>query len=203
MVGWIFLKEYRTARRDWNTLLLLISCWSNKRSNCWRHSLVSKRTINLPSKMLWDRRWVSDESVLAELSLIRVAFQVYWAIEDNDCCTRNCCGPSRPFDMKIMDIYKNEVIHMNRPLACSSCWFPCCLQSMTVSAPPGNVIGTVEQEWSICFPSFAIKNDVGETVLRIEGPLCTFSLCGDVEFKVISGGFTWRRILWLTFSFSL
>lgn len=59
-----------------------------------------------------------------------------------------------------------------------------CLQSMDVSAPPGNIIGRVEQEWSICYPSFAIKNQNNETVLRIEGPLCTFSLCGDVEFKV-------------------
>lgn len=110
--------------------------------------------------------------------------KVYWAVEENDCCTRNCCGPARPFDMKIMDIYKNQVIHLNRPLACSSCWFPCCLQTMDVSAPPGNIIGRIEQEWSLCYPSFAIKNQNGETVLRIEGPLCTFSLCGDVEFKV-------------------
>ncbi|XP_031637615.1 phospholipid scramblase 2-like isoform X1 [Contarinia nasturtii] len=56
--------------------------------------------------------------------------KVYWAVEENDCCTRNCCGPSRPFDMKIMDIYKNQVIHLSRPLACSSCFFPCCLQTM-------------------------------------------------------------------------
>lgn len=83
-----------------------------------------------------------------------------------------------------MDIYKNQVIHLNRPLACSSCWFPCCLQTMEVSAPPGNVIGRIEQEWSLCYPSFALKNHNGETVLRIEGPLCTFALCGDVEFKV-------------------
>lgn len=74
-------------------------------------------------------------------------FKVYWAVEDTDCCTRNCCGPARPFDMKIMDIYQNEVIHLYRPLACSSCCFPCCLQNMEVSAPPGNRIGSIEQEW--------------------------------------------------------
>lgn len=91
--------------------------------------------------------------------------------------------------MKIMDIYKNQVIHLNRPLACDSCWFPCCLQSMEVSAPPGNHIGTIQQEWSILCPTFAIKNAAGETVLRIEGPLCTFSMCGDVEFKVINCNF--------------
>jgi uncharacterized protein YxjI len=44
----------------------------------------------------------------------------------------------------------------------------------------------VEQEWSIFCPSYAIKNPSGETVLRIEGPFCTFSICGDVEFKIMS-----------------
>ncbi|XP_022232441.1 phospholipid scramblase 2 isoform X4 [Drosophila obscura] len=112
--------------------------------------------------------------------------KVYYAVEDNDCCTRNCCGPSRPFDMKVFDNYRQEVIHMHRPLACSACCFPCCLQSIEVSAPPGNVIGTIEQEWSICSPSFRILNHIGDTVLRIEGPFCTFSLCGEVEFNVVS-----------------
>lgn len=57
---------------------------------------------------------------------------------------------------------------------------------MQVSAPPGNIVGTIEQEWSLFCPSFAIKNNTGETVLRIEGPFCTMSICGDVEFKVVS-----------------
>ncbi|KAI8040312.1 hypothetical protein M5D96_006252 [Drosophila gunungcola] len=112
--------------------------------------------------------------------------KVYFAAEDNDCCTRNCCGPARPFDMRVFDNFQQEVIHMHRPLACSSCLFPCCLQSIEVSAPPGNVIGTIEQEWSICSPSFRILNHLGDTVMRIEGPFCTFSLCGDVEFNVVS-----------------
>lgn len=112
--------------------------------------------------------------------------KVYWAVEDTDCCTRNCCGPARPFDMKILDFYQNEVLHFNRPLRCQSCCFPCCLQTMEVSAPPGNVIGTVEQNWSIFTPQFSIKDQTGNTVLRIEGPFCTFSICGDVEFKVVT-----------------
>ncbi|KAF5291898.1 hypothetical protein FQR65_LT11382 [Abscondita terminalis] len=112
--------------------------------------------------------------------------KVYYAVEDTDCCTRNCCGPRRPFDMKILDNYSNEVIHLNRPLRCDSCWFPCCLQSIEVSSPPGTLVGTVEQEWSICCPTYAIKNAAGDTVLRIEGPFCTMSICGDVEFQVMS-----------------
>lgn len=112
--------------------------------------------------------------------------KVFYAVEDSDCCTRNCCGPIRPFDMKILDNYKNQVMQLSRPLACDSCWFPCCLQKMEVYAPPGSLVGTVEQEWSIFSPAFSIKNSAGDTVLRIEGPVCTFSICGDVEFKILS-----------------
>ncbi|CAG0904342.1 unnamed protein product, partial [Cyprideis torosa] len=54
--------------------------------------------------------------------------KVYYAAEENDCCTRNCCGPIRPFTMKILDNNKQQVMTMDRPLACDSCWFPCCLQ---------------------------------------------------------------------------
>lgn len=55
---------------------------------------------------------------------------------------------------------------------------------MEVSSPPGTVIGSIEQQWSILTPQFDIKNAAGDVVLKIEGPICTFSICGDVEFKV-------------------
>uniref|UniRef100_A0A182WKA7 Phospholipid scramblase n=1 Tax=Anopheles minimus TaxID=112268 RepID=A0A182WKA7_9DIPT len=112
--------------------------------------------------------------------------KVYWAMEDTGCCNRMCCGAARAFDMKVLDTFQNEVLHFNRPLRCSSCWFPCCLQTMEVTAPPGNVIGYVEQDWSILTPQFSIKDQNGETVLKISGPFCTFSICGDVEFEVLS-----------------
>lgn len=111
--------------------------------------------------------------------------QVFWAAEESDCCTRNCCGNMRPFGMKIFDASKTEVLHFHRPLACMGCCFPCCMQSMEVSAPPGYVIGSVEQVWTFCYPHFVVKNSNGETVLRIEGPLCQSSCGGDVNFKVI------------------
>lgn len=113
--------------------------------------------------------------------------KVYWAAETNDCCTRNCCGPLRRFKMKVFDAYQNEVIHLKRPAACDSCLFPCCLQSIKVSAPPGQYIGCVEQKWSMCYPHFVIKNEHNDTVLRIKGPFCTYSICGsDVEFKILT-----------------
>lgn len=113
--------------------------------------------------------------------------KVYWAVEKNDCCTLNCCGPLRPFEMNIMDSTQREVLHISRPLRCDSCWFPCFLQQLEVMAPPGNTIGYVVQEWSILEPKFRIENAAGDCVLRIKGPLCTYSICGsDVEFQVLT-----------------
>ena len=58
--------------------------------------------------------------------------QVFKAKEDTNCINRQCCGPARPFDMKLTDNHGNEVIHLDRPLRCSTCCFPCCLQKMEV-----------------------------------------------------------------------
>lgn len=108
--------------------------------------------------------------------------------------------------MKILDNFRNQVMNLHRPLACDSCCFPCCLQvfpslttinfkiiitfilmqSMEVSSPPGTIVGVVEQKWSMLRPLFEIKNASGDVVLLIEGPFCTMSICGNVEFKVMT-----------------
>ena len=78
-------------------------------------------------------------------SLANFNFQVYKAKEDSECCTRYFCDAGRwfelylttvhvniayirCFDMNITDLMGQEVIHLNRPLRCQSCCFPCCLQ---------------------------------------------------------------------------
>lgn len=113
--------------------------------------------------------------------------KVYFAAEDSDCLSRNCCGNLRPFEMKIVDNFGNQVISLNRPLACQGCCFPCCLQTMEVSSPPGSIIGTIEQNWSIFYPSYSVKNASGDIIFRIEGPFCACKCCcQDVNFKVLS-----------------
>ncbi|KAI8772467.1 phospholipid scramblase 2 [Biomphalaria glabrata] len=112
--------------------------------------------------------------------------RVFIAVEDTCCCTRNCCGSARPFDMKIMDNHKKEIIHLSRPLRCSTCWCPCCLQKLTVEAPKGSVIGYVRQAWSLCHPKYKINNAEDQTMLRIKGPCCRCNICGDIEFEVTS-----------------
>ena len=72
---------------------------------------------------------------------------LFKAKENTDICTRNCFGPTRPFNMEICDMEENEIIHLYRPWRCTSCLFPCFLQVLEVYSPPGNLIGTVQQEW--------------------------------------------------------
>ena len=110
--------------------------------------------------------------------------QVFFAKETSSSTARNCCGHIRPFEMKILDNNAGEVMHLSRPLACSSCLCPCWLQSIEVTAPPGSVIGSVEQEWSPFSPRFRVLNANGKRNLRIKGPFCTLAHCGTVEFKV-------------------
>ncbi|CAH1264616.1 phospholipid scramblase 1-like isoform X3 [Branchiostoma lanceolatum] len=112
--------------------------------------------------------------------------KVYFAAEKNDCCSRQCCGNVRSFEMKVYDNNKQEVIHFSRPLRCMNCWAVCCLQELEVQAPPGNTIGWVKQSWHPYLPKFTIEDASGQTVLEIEGPCLSCSFCGDVDFKVLS-----------------
>ena len=72
-----------------------------------------------------------------------------------------------------------------RPLNVQIPCLPCCLQRMEVTAS-GSVCGYIEEAWSPFWSKFRILNSVGDIVLRIEGPCCTYSICGDVEFQVLS-----------------
>jgi len=110
---------------------------------------------------------------------------VFQAKEQTNCCTRQCCGPIRPFDIGLTDNTGQEVIHLNRPLRCQSCCCPCCLQKLEVHSPASGLLGTVEQDWTIIFPEFTLKDAAENPIMKIKGPFCTWSCCGsDVEFKV-------------------
>ncbi|KAH3806631.1 hypothetical protein DPMN_134954, partial [Dreissena polymorpha] len=54
--------------------------------------------------------------------------RVFYAVEDTCCCTRNCCGHHRPWDIKILNNQSKEVMHLSRGLRCNTCLCPCCLQ---------------------------------------------------------------------------
>ncbi|XP_069474413.1 phospholipid scramblase 2-like isoform X2 [Ambystoma mexicanum] len=112
--------------------------------------------------------------------------RVFFAAEENDCCTRTFCGPARSFVMTIIDNMGREVIRLHRPFRCSSCFCPCCLQELEVQSPPGTTVGYVVQNWHPCLPKFTVQNERKEGVLKISGPCILCSCCADVNFEVKS-----------------
>ncbi|KAF6026811.1 hypothetical protein EB796_014875 [Bugula neritina] len=112
--------------------------------------------------------------------------RVYLAVEKTDCCTRQCCGNNRPFEVSLYDAYQREVLKVKRYLRCDSCFFPCCLQKVDILTPNDQLIGSVKQTWSICVPNYKIRDAQENNVLSITGPFCTSSCCGDVEFEILS-----------------
>ncbi|XP_010138415.1 PREDICTED: phospholipid scramblase family member 5 [Buceros rhinoceros silvestris] len=110
--------------------------------------------------------------------------RVYFAVEENDCFNRNLCSPIRSFTIRIADNTGREVITVNRPLRCNSCWFPCFLQELEVQSPPGTIAGYVVQNWDPFLPKFTIQNESKEDVLKIIGPYATCGCFEDVDFEV-------------------
>lgn len=97
------------------------------------------------------------------------AQKVYTAVEEYDKCCMICCNTTRPFDISILDFQEREVLNLHRPLGCQSCWCPCCLQGVEVTAS-GTLCGFIKQSWSLCVSKFRICDANGKTVLLIKGP---------------------------------
>ncbi|XP_070322718.1 phospholipid scramblase 2-like isoform X1 [Odocoileus virginianus] len=112
--------------------------------------------------------------------------KIYFAVEDTDCCTRYSCGASRPFTMRILDLLGREVITLERPLRLNCFCIPCCLQEIEIDAPPGVPIGYVTQIRHPFLPKFRIQNEDRKDVLKIIGPCCMCSCCGDTDFEIKS-----------------
>lgn len=108
--------------------------------------------------------------------------QIFYANECNDCFTRCCCGFNRPFTMEVFDIYQREVMHFSRPCTYSGFCGSDHLDSLQVATPPGQIIGKIEENRNS--PQFLVKNVFDETVLRIEGPFCSYPSAENIEFQV-------------------
>lgn len=113
---------------------------------------------------------------------------IYEIKEESQCCAKIWCGPARCFEMNMVDYRGETVMRIVRPLRCTSCLCFCCLQKIQVEAPPGTPIGSVSQQWSICYPTFTVYGRDGQPALNIVGPICTQSVpCAcDVKFEVQS-----------------
>ena len=90
--------------------------------------------------------------------------------------------------MTISDQTTNEVIRLYRPLTCQGCCcsalYPHCTQALTVSVN-GETVGTIRERATWWNPVYHVFDSVGNQVLKIRGPWCHFSLCDDVNFRVL------------------
>jgi len=115
--------------------------------------------------------------------------QVFFAGEKSDCCTRQCCGPLRSFEMAITDNMGQEVARFERPFNCTCrcclCYLPCQLQEMDILAS-GQVVGKIKQRADCTEPVFSICDASGEEILKVKGPVCVISCCGDIDFEVLT-----------------
>ena len=126
--------------------------------------------------------------------------QIGKAYEQSDCCMRQCCGPRRPFEMRILCEYSDfgmgedqDCIHIDRPWKFQS---PCCcnLQEICVSKLPNNrdadrkTLGYVKEQCSCTGAAFTVEDGSGSVVFTIEGPCCPCDgPCCTVEFPVMQG----------------
>ncbi|XP_031634209.1 phospholipid scramblase 2-like [Contarinia nasturtii] len=81
--------------------------------------------------------------------------------------------------MKILDNRHVEVLHLYRPAALGF------TDSIEVSTSSGQILGRIQQKYTLVYPNFKVKNHKNETILRIVGPAVKMSL-GDVVFEVRS-----------------
>lgn len=86
---------------------------------------------------------------------------VFYAVEENDCLSRQCCGPMRSFTIHVLDNFGQEIITVTRPLKCMSCFFPCCLQE----------VSSAETHTSsyACFYWFTLKSHCSPTIPHSAG----------------------------------
>lgn len=107
---------------------------------------------------------------------------LFFAQEQSSCCARNCFQMCRPFQMDITDISQRLVIHLDQPSAMYC-------KRINIQAPPGQPVGSVQQNCSLSKPSLDVLDPAGQTVFLIQGP-AGFVLCGcckkNVPFQVLA-----------------
>jgi uncharacterized protein YxjI len=115
--------------------------------------------------------------------------KIFYVGEESNMCGRQLCNASRAFTLTVKDVTGQTVLVMDRPLDCS-CFcgllFP---DTVQVSTPNGQLLGSITESFNLLYPTFKIKDAVGNVVLTIQGPLCpmSFGSCaGTVIFRVMN-----------------
>ncbi|XP_070206779.1 phospholipid scramblase 2-like isoform X2 [Littorina saxatilis] len=119
--------------------------------------------------------------------------RIFYAAEDSNWCCKQCCGPHRPFAMKITDNMGQPVLHIERPCNMGAFFpnWPCCSDSVIVNAETGDHFGTIERKCNPFFPGYRVLDHNQAQVMSMDGPCCCLLLlaamcCQDQAFTVVN-----------------
>lgn len=114
--------------------------------------------------------------------------KLFYVGEESGCCPRQLCASRRPFTLTTKDSQGNNILVFDRGLNCTCCCGLFCPDSLSVSTPNGQLLGTVKEGCNILYPTFDLKDAFGNTQLKIEGPMCpvAFGRCGPAVFRVMN-----------------
>jgi len=157
-------------------------------NNNFQHYLRDATSFHVKQKVELLEAFVGWETPNKYTVKDQAGNKVFYVGEESDLCLRQCFGRNRPFTLQVKDAQGSNILTFDRSLSCTCCFGMCCSDSLTVSAPNGQVLGTVVEECNILFPMFSLKDAAGNTLLKIEGPLCpmTFGCAQGAVFRVLT-----------------
>lgn len=113
---------------------------------------------------------------------------LFVALESSSSSDRLLWGSSRQFDMHLLDKTHQESLLLERRHECS---FVCCCcrsEHMFIILPPGDVIGFIEEEFSLFSTELILRNSAAEALYRITIPKnYKFYMPKEHTFRVMSG----------------
>lgn len=111
--------------------------------------------------------------------------KVFLAVQEKSC---------RKFNVTIFNFYGNEVIHVKKP-------WNLCLNKARVWAPPGNYVGSIQEERS-CINTYKVMDKQGKTVLNIIAQgfnhFVYRILSGDEEIGIVKKNWGFAAVLSVT-----
>ena len=107
---------------------------------------------------------------------------IFHLFEDSSCMQRQCCGPSREFEMKVLTGTNQEFMKIHRPFKCG-----CCIMSneMMISGMDDSSLGSIYVHFTCCDDKITVNGPTGEPEFIISGACCQVGGCVIIDYAFI------------------
>lgn len=113
---------------------------------------------------------------------------LFAALERSKDSDRLLWGASRPYSMQLLDKTHQESLILERRHDCSCICCCCRAERMFLIIPPGDVVGIIEEEFSLFTTELVMRNSNAEAIYRISIPKKNkFYMPKEKYFKVKDG----------------